>query len=85
MCNNQGSMTLAKNPTNHDWSKYIDVQYHFIRENIENKIVELEYCPTQYIIANILTKTLTRDRFEILIKLIRLDYNTTSQNENMGR
>ena len=37
---------LAKNPTNHDTSKHINVQHHFIRENIENKIVELEYCPT---------------------------------------
>ena len=32
MCDNQGSMALAKNPTNHDRSKFIDVQHHFIRE-----------------------------------------------------
>ena len=36
---------LAKNPTNHDRSKHIDVQHHFIREKIENKVVELKYCP----------------------------------------
>ena len=41
MCDNQDFMALAKNPTNHDMSKDIDVQHFFIRENIENKIVEL--------------------------------------------
>ena len=56
MYDNQGSMALAKNPTNHDRSKYVNVQHHFVRKKIENKIVELEYCPPQYIIANNLNK-----------------------------
>ena len=34
-------MALANNPTNHDRSKHIDMQHHFIRENIENKIKRL--------------------------------------------
>lgn len=41
MYDNQGSMALAKNPMNHDRSKHIDVQHHFVREYIKNKIVEL--------------------------------------------
>ena len=51
MYDNQGSMAFAKNPTNHDRSKHIDVQYHFISENVKNKIVGLEYSPTQYMIT----------------------------------
>jgi hypothetical protein len=39
MCDNQSSMALAKNPTNHDRSKHIDVQHYFIRVKIENKVV----------------------------------------------
>ena len=65
-------MTLAKNPTNHDRSKHIDVQYYFIRENIENKVVELEYCPTQYMIVDILIKTLAKDRYELLSEIMGL-------------
>ena len=42
ICDNQGSMIDAKNPTNHDRSKHIDMQYQLIRENFENEIVELE-------------------------------------------
>ena len=46
MCDKQGFMALAKNPTKHDRLQHIDVQHHFIRENNENQIVELKYCPT---------------------------------------
>ena len=38
MCNNQGSMALAKNPTNHDRLNHINVQYHFIRERLKIKL-----------------------------------------------
>ena len=83
MCNNQDSMALARNPMNHGRSKHIDVD-HYIRENIENKVVVLEYCPTQYMIANILTKILVRDRHELLSEIIGLEYNATSQSGSIG-
>ena len=85
ICDNQGSMTLAKNPTNHDRSKHINVQHHLIRENIENKIVELEYFPMQYMVADILKKTLARDRHEVLSEIMGLEYNATSQSGSIGR
>jgi hypothetical protein len=85
MCDNQGSMALAKNPTNHDRSKHINVQHQFIREKIENKVVELEYCPTQYMEADILTKALARDRHEMLGEIMGLEYNVISQSWSIGR
>ena len=78
-------MALAKYPTNHDRSKHIDVQHHFVREKIENKIVELKYCPMQYMIADILTKTLAGDRPEMFNELMGLEYNATSQSGSIGR
>lgn len=45
MCDNQSFIALAKNSTNHDRSKHIDVQHYFIRIKIENKVVEVEYSP----------------------------------------
>ena len=35
---NQGSMALAKNSTNHDQSKHIDVQYHFSKKKLKSKL-----------------------------------------------
>ncbi len=67
MCDNQGSISLAKNPTHHSRTKHIDVQYHFIREKLDMGVIRLEYCPTEHMVADVLTKGLTRDRHERLV------------------
>jgi hypothetical protein len=54
MCDNQGSIIIAKNPTHHCCIKYIDVQHHFIREKLENKEISLKYCPTEDMIMEVL-------------------------------
>jgi hypothetical protein len=38
-CDNQGAISLTKNPTHHARSKHIDVQHHFVRERVENEEV----------------------------------------------
>jgi hypothetical protein len=35
-CNNQGAISLTKNPTHHAQTKHIDVQHHFVQEQVEN-------------------------------------------------
>ncbi len=55
---NQGSLKLAKNPHNHSRTKHIDVRHHFVRELIEDKIVNVIYCPTKQNTADLLTKAL---------------------------
>ena len=42
---NQGAIALAKNPVHHQRSKHIDIRYHFIRFDVEEGIVNLEYVP----------------------------------------
>jgi hypothetical protein len=56
MCDNQGCIALAKNCTHHSHTKHIDIQHHFIRENLESGEIGLKYCPTQDMVANVLTK-----------------------------
>ena len=67
MCDNQGSISLAKNPTHHSRTKHIDVQYHFIREKLEIGVIQLEYCPTSHMLEDVLTKGLAQDRHERLV------------------
>ena len=38
---NQGALGLSRNPINHARTKHIDIKYHFIREAVESKEVEL--------------------------------------------
>ena len=53
---------MAHNLEYHARTKYIDVQYHFIRKCVEMGKVKLVYCPTEEIVADVLTKPLARDR-----------------------
>ncbi|GJU60093.1 hypothetical protein Tco_1237859 [Tanacetum coccineum] len=65
---NKSVITLCCNNVQHSRAKYIDIQYHFIKEQVENGIVELYFVRTEYQLANIFTKPLQRERFNFLIK-----------------
>ena len=70
MCDNQGAIALAKNPVHHARTKHIDVQHHFVREKVERGLIRLEYCPTEDMVADVLTKALARERHERLRKMM---------------
>ncbi|GKB22772.1 retrovirus-related pol polyprotein from transposon TNT 1-94 [Tanacetum coccineum] len=50
-----------------DQTKHIDIRYHFIKEQVENGIVELYFVQTEYQLADIFTKSLPRESFNFLI------------------
>ena len=57
---NQSSIKLAKNPKYHERSKHIAIQHHFIREQIEDGVIRLEYVSTGDMLADIFTKCLPK-------------------------
>ena len=61
---NQGAIELSKNPKHHNRVKHIDIAYHFARERVASKEIEIVYCPTDSMIADVMTKGLSRDKFE---------------------
>lgn len=54
---------MAKNPVFHSRTKHIDVKYNFIREAVENGVIEIKYCSTQNQMADIFTKALSKEKF----------------------
>lgn len=60
---NQGCISIANNQTCHKRSKHIDIKYHFTREQIDKKLITVEYIPTDNQLADILTKPLPGPRF----------------------
>nr|GEY94523.1 ribonuclease H [Tanacetum cinerariifolium] len=48
-------------------SKHIDLRYHFIKEHVENGVIELYFVNTEYQLADLFTKSLGRERIEFLI------------------
>ncbi|GKA38419.1 retrovirus-related pol polyprotein from transposon TNT 1-94 [Tanacetum coccineum] len=67
-CDNQSAIALCCNNVQHSRAKHIDVRYHFIKEQVENGIVELYFVRTEYQLADIFTKPLPRERFNFLIE-----------------
>ena len=68
LCDNQGAIALAKNPVHHVRTKHIEVQHHFVREKVEKGTITLEYCPTEDMLADVMTKAFARDRHERLMR-----------------
>lgn len=69
---NQGAQALTRNPVQHNRSKHIDIQYHFVREQVEANQVQLKYLETSNMPADILTKPIARDAHERHLKRIGL-------------
>ncbi|KAL0551788.1 hypothetical protein IC582_010877 [Cucumis melo] len=67
---NKSTIALAKNPVFHDRSKHIDTKFHFIRDCISRKEVQVEYVKTEDQIADIFTKPLKVNVFKNLRTLL---------------
>jgi hypothetical protein len=60
-CDNQGVISLTKNPTQHVRTKHIDVQHHFVRKQIENGEIMFEYCSMEDMVVDVFTKALSKE------------------------
>ena len=54
---------MTKNPQFHGRAKHIGINFHFIRELVSDGTVQLRYCPTEDMIADMLTKGISSDQF----------------------
>ncbi|KAL1541205.1 Beta-galactosidase 8 [Salvia divinorum] len=69
-CDNKATISIAENPVQHDRTKHVEVDRHFIKENIEAKLVELPFVRSTDQLADILTKAVDTKNFrEVLDKL----------------
>ncbi|GKC51206.1 retrovirus-related pol polyprotein from transposon TNT 1-94 [Tanacetum coccineum] len=66
-CDNKSVIALCCNNVQHSIVKHINIHYHFIKEQVENGIVELYFVQTEYQLADIFMKPLPRERFNFLI------------------
>ena len=76
---NQAALAMVKNPVHHSRQKHIDVQHHFVREEVEKETVVLEYCPTTKMAADILTKPLPKAAFKKILGQLSLFIETDTR------
>ena len=62
---NSGAIALAENPLSSCRSKHIDVRHRFLRNLTEEGVIEVTHVPSKEQHADILTKALPRDLFEV--------------------
>ncbi len=67
---NQACIALSRNSIVNNRSKHIDITYHFNREKVESGEVDLKYCPTKEMIADVMTKPLPAPQHRELTMLM---------------
>ena len=68
----QDSIALAHNPVFHSRTKHIDIQHHYIRDEVAAQRIQLSYIPTDKMIADGLTKALTHVKFHRFIEQMNM-------------
>jgi hypothetical protein len=59
---NEGSITLTRDPQHHNRTKHIDIRHHYVRELVEKKIIDIHSCRDPEQTADILTKPLPKPK-----------------------
>ncbi|KAK2975893.1 hypothetical protein RJ640_000835 [Escallonia rubra] len=55
---------MAKNPVYHSRTRHIALKHHFIREAIDEGVIQLEFCKSEDQMADIFTKALLKVKFQ---------------------
>ena len=66
MVDNKSAISLAKNPVAHGRSKHIETRFHYLRDQVYNGRLRLDFCRSADQLVDILTKPLKKERFEDL-------------------
>jgi len=73
----QSVIHLGKNSTFHSRSKHIDMRYHWIRGALDAKLLELAKIHTDDNGADMMTKTLLREKLEVCCEIASLAVTST--------
>lgn len=65
-CDNSSTIKLSKNPVLHGRSKHIHVRYHFLRQLVNEGVIDMEYCSTHEQLSDGMTKAVKLEVFEKL-------------------
>lgn len=64
LCDNKAAIDISHNPVQHDRTKHVEVDRHFIKHNLEGKIIRLPHVKLEDQLADILTKAVATKIFD---------------------
>ncbi len=86
-CDNISSILFANNPVYHARTKHIEVHYHFIREKVLAKEIDLIHVSTEDQVADIFTKALGTNKlkkFRKMLSVLEVDLSFRGSVENLS-
>ena len=66
-CDNKAAISIAQNPVQHDRTKHIEIDRHFIKEKVTSGILNLCYVASEKQLADVFTKGLSKQMFHTLV------------------
>lgn len=72
-CDNKSAIDIAHNPVQHDRTKHIEIDRHFIKEKLEDGLICMSYIPSTKQLADVLTKGLNGSIFHELISKLGME------------
>nr|GEY35630.1 retrovirus-related Pol polyprotein from transposon TNT 1-94 [Tanacetum cinerariifolium] len=81
----QSAIAISCNPVQHSHTKHIHTRYHFIKEHVENGIIELYFVRTEYQLDDMFNKALPKDRFKYLVRRIGMRCLTPAELEVLAK
>lgn len=67
-CDNNAAISINHNPMQHDRTKHIEIDRHFIKENLEVGVICVPFVSSKEQIADILSKGLMKPMFELFVR-----------------
>jgi hypothetical protein len=71
-CDNEPAIKIAQFHMITPRSKHFDTKYHFVREQVEQNVIQLTHCPGKDNVADLLTKPLSKNKFGLYSKQLSL-------------
>jgi hypothetical protein len=71
-CDNQATIDISHNPIQHDRTKHIEVDRHFIKEKLYSNIIALPFLRSHEHVTDILTKTVSSKIFIFTLNKLKM-------------
>ncbi len=69
---NQEAIELSWNPRFYNHTKHIDVAYHFVQEKVNDKSINVKYCSTDQMLADVMMNSLPKQTFQTFRDMLNI-------------